>query len=183
MFLFLNKFVLFFPISTTNFCFITIFSIFWLCVFATLVFSICFHLWVCLLVWFLSSFLGSSLHSFLFYSFRECEFWVSLFVPIWLALLSFTICLGVLSVCLFVCWFDSPFLSLFFYSVQLMASWCSSKVSSLNIQVQDVGPLEKSWPHGIVISKSSPKGLHFNTRSSPTQRTASSSAECPIPNN
>lgn len=112
----------------------------------------------------------------------------------WVWVLSFFVCSYLISVaffhhlswgfvCLFVCWFGSPFLSLFFSSVQLMASWCSSKGSSLNIQVQDVGPLEKSWPHGILISKSSPKGLHLSTKTRPHPKPVISRARRFTPSN
>ena len=81
------------------------------CIFATLVFSDYFHLWVCLLVWFLSSFFVflSSFFPFLFFS--------------WVWVLSFFVCSYLISVaffhhlswgfvCLFVCmlvWFPISF--------------------------------------------------------------------------
>ena len=45
MLLFLNIFLLFFPISTVLFRYLTFFPCFWFCVVVSLVFSVCFHLW------------------------------------------------------------------------------------------------------------------------------------------
>ena len=45
MLLFLNIFLLFFPISTVLFHYLTFFPCFWFCVVVSLVFSVCFHFW------------------------------------------------------------------------------------------------------------------------------------------
>ena len=50
-------------------------------------------------------------------------------------------------------------------------------------RVQDIGPPETSQPHVISISKTSPRDLYLNAKTQLTQRPASSSAGCPMPNN
>ena len=74
---------------------------------------------------------------------------------------AFTICLGVLSLRFFFSYFTSmpsgwqglgtPF-----------GSW--AEPPRCESQVQDIGRPETYWPHVILISESSPKDLHLNTK-------------------
>ena len=83
---------------------------FWFYVSLSLVFSACYHWWICLLVWLLSSFfLYIQIYIYIFFSFFSfCEF-VCVFFFVWSCLYSFafTICPRVLTVC--------------FYSVEFLA--------------------------------------------------------------
>ena len=71
--LFLNKSIYCLPITTTLFVILYLFPCFWFCVFAILVFRVCFYLWVCLLVWLLSYFFVPLYSSFFFFFFSFCE--------------------------------------------------------------------------------------------------------------
>ena len=99
---------------------------------------------------------------------------VSFFVYSCLINVAFTICVGVLSICsfLFVGWFY--FFCYFFLSLSLLCSVAcevlllqqgvGSEFLRQETQVQDIGPPENSQPHRILISESSPKGLHHDTK-------------------
>ena len=89
MLLFLNIFHLFFPISTVLFRYLTFFPCFWFCVVVSLVFSVCFHLWACVLVLLLYSFWFLSYFSFFLFSlhFVSVSVWVSLSVLVSLVLI------------------------------------------------------------------------------------------------
>ena len=93
---------------------------FWFYVYLSLVFSVCFHLWVCLLVWLF----------FVLFLFVNVSVYISL-CDFCLFSFAYTICLGALSVLSFFF-----FLFLFFCAVWLAGSWCSGWVSSLSLQCE-----------------------------------------------
>ena len=96
------------------------FDLVWFYVFVSLVFSICFHFGVCLLVWLLSSFLFSLFFKIFFsFLFVSAYVYVSLCDIVCLVLLL----PFVLGFCMFVFFF---FFFLFFSAMQLAWSWCSS---------------------------------------------------------
>ena len=117
--------------STVLFCYIVFFPCFGFCI--LLVFSVCFHLWVCLLVSLLP-FFGLLFLFFLFFlpfPFCECEY-ASFFVCSYLLNVAFTIHLGYKTFCLFtfclsilflfVCCLIFFYLS-FFFSPVLCGLW------------------------------------------------------------
>ena len=122
-------------------------------VYLSLLFSACFHWWVCLLVWSFSSF-------FLIF-FCDC---VCVYFFVWFCLFSFafTSCFEVLSVHFFL--FSS------FSSVP--CGWqglhvpASSRPEPLSweSQIKDIRPSEIFRPHVILINKSSPRDLHLTTK-------------------
>ena len=86
MLFFINKFILFYFFLFLQYFSLCTFLHFCFCIFATLVFSNYFHLWVCLLVFLLSF---CSLYSFFFLSFCEYEFLCFCLINV-----AFTKCLG-----------------------------------------------------------------------------------------
>ena len=118
-------------------------------IFTSLVFSIHFHIWICLLFWLIFHFsvpvfILCFLFLFsLFFSHCEC---VNFFGYSYLLSVAFTICLGVLSVCsFFVCklvdFFFPPFPSIPFFllhAVYIGKSWGYSKKLSWTSEVGDL---------------------------------------------
>jgi len=83
------------------------------------------------------------------------------------------------------------FLSFFFFfsfpfcAMRLVEYGCSIKGLDPNSKRetwdQDTGPLENSWPHGILIGKKLPKASISKPGPDPTQMQANSSATCHMP--
>ena len=181
-----------FPISIPPFCYTVSCPCFWFCIFATLVFSVCFHLWICLLIWLVPSFLVPS-YSFLVFFFVWV--WVSLCVPVWLMLLLpffGGFCLSVLPfVCRLAWFFPYFFLSFPFCTVRLVESWCSSKGSGLNLwggssnRLCYLNPGCWTTRESLIASSTNWWELFqkLNTKTWPHLRPARSSARCPMPNN
>ena len=139
-------------------CFLHLIS-FWFYVYLSLVFSDCFHLWVCLLVWLLSSFFFPLCVSVCVYV-SLCDF-VCLVL-----LLPF-----VLGFCLFIFFFCFVLFCFFPFLPSLAAGrilvlWLGVGPEPLRWEsrVQDIGSPETSWPHVILISESSPRDLCLNTK-------------------
>ena len=80
---------------------------------------------------------------------------VNFFGCSWLLSVVFTISLGVLSSVLSVLW-----------SLGITARG-HAQTLRWEIQVQDFGQPENSWPHETLIDERSPKGLHLNTKTNP----------------
>ena len=109
-------------------------------------FSVCFHFCVHLFVWLLSSFLFSLL----------C---VCVCVRVCVCVcVCFLLC-----VCLFSIFF--PFL-LHHMACGVMVLWTGVRPEPLRWEsrVQEIGLPKNSQPRGILIGKSSPRGLHLNTK-------------------
>ena len=162
---------------------------FWFYVCVSLVFSVCFHFWNCLLVWLLSSFFS------LFFSFFIL--WVCVYVSLCdfcLFSFAFTICFGVSSVRFLGIFFSFVFVLYCFYflfflcTVWLAGYWCSgwgsgqslrggrAKSRTLDHQ-RTPGPME----YLLVRSLSEVSISTLRPRS--TQRPASCSADHLTPNN
>ena len=122
-------------------------------VYHSLVFSACFHLWVCLLVWLSLPFIFS-----LFLSVCEyvpfCDFvCLALLLPF------------VLGFCLFSFFFFFSFLLCHVADSALVLRPCvGPEPPWWDSQVQNVGLAEISWPHVILISESSPRDLCLNNK-------------------
>ena len=170
MLLFLNTcFLIFIEI----FCYIAFFPCFWFCIFAGLLFSVCFHLWVCILHWLLPSFDSSFCYFFYSLSLCECDY-VSFLVCFCLFrfILPYVLEFYLSVLFLLVCWFDFFFLFLSFpFSSMMCGLWSlgsppGGRPEPLNweTQIQDVGQPEISSPRGMFISENFPKGLRLNTK-------------------
>ena len=153
LFYFLNKLFFLFLQSFHYTAFPTMFLFY---LFATLVFSVCFHLWVCLLFSLLSFFVSSLYSFFFFLLFVSVSLWASSCIPFWLMLLFLS---RGFSVFLFVC------LYFLFYFSLLCCVACEVLVLQQGIRpeplrwetwVQEKGTPENSQPHGILMNKSSP---------------------------
>ena len=134
-----------------KFCFLLLIC-FWFFVFDSLAFSVCFYFGVVWLLFFVFSFFV-----FVFLSVGVC-----FFVCYSLFGFAFTICLGVLSVHFLVFF---PFLP-HCATCRVLVLWSAVGPETLRWEswVQDSGPPENSWPQGILISKSSPRGFHLNNK-------------------
>ena len=122
-------------------------------VYLSLVFSTCYHSWICLLVWLLSSFLKLFLY---FNNFLKFIYLFFFFLFVLAFLLS--------------CVADR---------VLVLQPGVRPEPLRWESWVQDIGPPETSRPHVISIGKSFPEISISTLRPSSTQRPASSSAGCP----
>ena len=78
---------------------------------------------------------------------------------------AFTICLAVFFVCSFSFSFLFPFLPhCAAYRVLVLQIGVGAETPRWESRVQDIGPPENSQPQGILIGKSSPRGLHLNPK-------------------
>ena len=136
------------------------------------------------LYWFNSSLLFCFLFFFLSSSF--CEFECA-FLWVFLLSFAFTIFLGVMSTCYFLVWLIF-FLFLYLlcqivHGALVLQQWVGPELLRWETWIQDVGPQENSWPHGILTRESSSKGLIPTLRPGYTQQPESSSAGHLMPNN
>lgn len=162
-----------------SFHYITLFPRFWFCIFATLDFNVCFHLW---LYWFECSLLFRFLSLF-FLFFCEYEF-MSSCVPIWLMLLStcvsglflFLLCLYVLlnSFTLFLS-FSFSLLCCMVYGLLVLQQGLGSEPPRWDNWVKDIGPPENSW---ILTMRAFSKAIISTQRPDTIQRSASSTTRC-----
>ena len=109
-------------------------------VYLSVVFSACYHWWICLLVWVLSSFLLLLLifnyfNNYLFYFYF---FFLSFFLPFLLS------CVG--------------------DRVLVLQPGVRPEALRWERRVRDIGPPETSQPHVISIGESSPRDLSFNNK-------------------
>ena len=65
----------------------------------------------------------------------------------------------------------------------VLQQWVGLELLRWETWIQDVGPQENSWPHGILTRESSSKGLIPTLRPGYTQQPESSSAGHLMPNN
>lgn len=130
---------------------------------------------------------------FCFYSFFFCVECVSFFLCPCLFSAAFTIFLRFslsflfFFVCLFVFFFSIflCYLSFLFLSVRglcMLQPGVRLNLRRWETQIEDAGPPENFWAHGILISKSSPKDLPLSKRPGPTQRPGNSSSGHLTPN-
>ena len=112
-------------------------------VYLSLVFSACYHWWICLLVWLLSS--------FSFYYFKNFFFYFNNFILFYF-IFSFFL-------------FFLPFLLSRVVDTVLVL-WPGVRPEPLRWESwgQDIGTPETSWPHIISIGKSSPRDLRLNNK-------------------
>ena len=101
-----------------------------------MVFSACYHWWICLLLGLLSS-----LYYYYFFYFNN--FFIIIF---------------------FFLFFLSFLLSCVADRVLVLQPGVRPEPLRWESQVQDTGPPETSWPQGISIGKSSPRDLHLNVK-------------------
>ena len=90
-----------------------------------------------------------------------------LFVCFCLFSFAFIICIGILSVCFVsVCFifFSPSLLCCVVYRALVLQSGIIPESQNWEAQIKNVCPPENSQPHGILISESSPKGLHHDTK-------------------
>ena len=159
---------------------ITLSPCLWFCIFATLVFNVLFSFMV-LLVWVLSSF---SVSLFILPVF-VCEYeFMSLYVPVWLMLLStfvsglfpFILCLYVFlnTFTLFLPFFF-PLLYCMAYGLLVLQQWFGSEPPRWDNQVKDIGPPGNSW---ILTMRALSKALILTQRPGTIQKSASSTTRC-----
>ena len=124
------------------------FVLFWFFCFFRIVFSACYHWWICFLVWLLSSFFLSFLNYFIF-TFNNLFFiLITLFYFIYLLI-----------------YFCLPFLlSCVADSVLMLQPGVRPELLRWESQVQDIGPPETSRLHVISNCESSPRDLHLNAK-------------------
>ena len=103
-------------------------------VYLSLVFSACYHWWICLLVWLLSSFFIL----FLFLLKIKKNFFLSFFLPFLLIRVA--------------------------DRVLVFRPGVRPESLRWESQVQDIGPPETSQPHIISIRESSPRDFHLNAK-------------------
>ena len=108
-------------------------------VYLSIDFSTCYHWWICLLVWLLSSFSFSFLFSLfkLFFCFNNLK--------------NFIIIITFFLSCV---------------ADRVLGLWPGVRPDTLRWEswVQDIGPPETSQPHVISISESAPRDLHLNAK-------------------
>ena len=109
-------------------------------VYLSIVFSTCYHWWICLLVWLLSFF------KLLLFNF---------FILIILYFIYY--------------YFSFLFFSLFFWAMWLTQSWCSSRLSGLHLwcgraEFRTLDHQRTPGPHVISISDSSPRDIRLNVK-------------------
>ena len=139
----------------------------------SIVFSTCYHWWICFLVWLLPSFflfffitfyfLIFNFNNFLFFSLSFfLPSFLLFFLPSFLSffLLSFFLLSFSLSFFLFL-----PFL-LSRVADRVLVLWLGVRPEPLRWEswVQNIRPPETSWPQVISIGESSPRDLHLNAK-------------------
>lgn len=144
---------------------------FWFCISASLVSTVCFHLWVCL--WFNCSFHFFCSH---FHSLKNNFEFVSSIVRYYMLSAAFNICLGPLFVLIFLFFLSFSFS----FSSVLYGLWnLGAPAMGSGLKLWDRRPdpwWENVQPHGILIGKKSPKGLHLNHKTWPD--TKASKLQC-----
>ena len=117
--------------------------------FVSILFSACYHWWICFLDWLLSSFFSFFLLHFNFFIFNIFSFHNFYFILIFSFFLSFFL----------------PFL-LSRVADRILVLWPGVRPMPLRweSQVQDICPPETSQFHVILNGKSSPRDLHLNTK-------------------